>query len=49
VGNYAQVFKNIHPDQHIKIKEGIPTINSAQPRPIHFPHSGQNLVDCPPE
>jgi len=46
--NYVQVFKNIRPDQHIKIKEGVQTISSSQPKPIHFPHSGQDVVDCPP-
>jgi hypothetical protein len=45
----VQVFKNIRPDQHFKIKEGVQTISSSEPRTIHFPRSGQNLVDCPPE
>jgi hypothetical protein len=49
VGNYVQLFKNIRPDQHIKIKEGVQTITSSQPRTIHFPRSGQDVVDCPPE
>lgn len=49
VGNYVQVFKNVRPDQHLKIKEGAQTITASQPRPIHFAHSGQDIVDCPPE
>jgi tetratricopeptide (TPR) repeat protein len=48
-GNYVQVFKNILTDQHLKIKEGVQSMSSLQPRTIHFPRSGQNLVDCPPE
>jgi len=47
--NYVQVFKNIRPDQHLKIKEGSQTIVASQPKPIHFPHSGQDVIDCPPD
>ena len=49
VGNYTQVFKNIQPNKHIKIKEGDQTLSSLQPKTIHFPRSGLDLIDCPPE
>ena len=49
VGNYVQVFKNIRPDKHLKIKEGVETIISSQPRTVHFSHSGHDLVDCAPQ
>jgi hypothetical protein len=48
VGNYVQVFKNIRSEEHLKIKEGVQTIISSQPRTVHFSHSGQDVVDCPP-
>jgi len=49
VGNGVQVFNNIHPDQHLKIKEGIQTVIYSKPKTVHFPHSGQDVVDCPPQ
>ncbi|HTM92424.1 MAG TPA: FG-GAP-like repeat-containing protein [Flavisolibacter sp.] len=48
LGN-VQVIKNIQADQHIKIKEGVQTIIASQPKRVHFPRSGQDVVDCPPE
>jgi hypothetical protein len=45
----VQVFNNIRPDQHLKIKEGIQTIIYSQPKTVHFSHSGQDVVDCPPQ
>ena len=36
VGNYVQVFENIRPDLHLKIKEGVQTIVSSKPRMVHF-------------
>jgi hypothetical protein len=47
VGNYVQSFENISPDKHLKIKEGIERIFSSEPRTVHFPHSEQDLIDCP--
>jgi tetratricopeptide (TPR) repeat protein len=49
VTNSVQVFNNIRPDQHLKIKEGIQTIIYSQPKTVHFSHSGQDVVDCPPQ
>jgi hypothetical protein len=47
VGNFVQVFKNIRPDQHLKIKEGNPAIVSSQPRKVNFLSGGKNLIECP--
>ena len=49
VTSSVQVFNNIRPDQHLKIKEGIQTIIYSQPKTVHFSHSGQDVVDCPPQ
>lgn len=49
VGNYIQVFKNIRPDEHLKIKEGVQTIISSQPRTVYFSHSQQDVIGCEPQ
>jgi tetratricopeptide (TPR) repeat protein len=49
VSNSVQVFENIRPDQHLKIKEGVQTIISTQPKTVHFLRSRQDLVDCAPQ
>ncbi len=49
VSNYVQMFRNIRPDEHLKIKEGDQKIISSSPRTVHFSHSGQDLVDCAPQ
>jgi hypothetical protein len=36
VGDYVQLFENILPDSHLKIKEGVQTIVSSKPRMVHF-------------
>jgi hypothetical protein len=47
--NYVQVFKNVRLDEHIKIREGSEKIVSSQAKPVHFSHSGQDVVDCAPK
>jgi tetratricopeptide (TPR) repeat protein len=49
VSQSVQVFENIRPDQHLKIKEGIQTIISSLPKTVHFSHSGQDVVNCAPQ
>lgn len=49
VGNYTQVFKNIQPGTHIKIKEGVQEIVSRRPRVIHFSHPGHDVIACAPQ
>jgi hypothetical protein len=49
VGNFVQVFRDIRPDEHLKIKEGVQTIVSSQPRTVHFSYSGKDIIECPPE
>jgi hypothetical protein len=49
VGNYVQVFKDIPPDAHLKIKEGTQVIVPSRPRTVHFLHSGHDIVRCAPQ
>lgn len=49
VGNYIQVFENINPDSHLKIKEGVQTIVSAKPKTVHFFHEGHDVIGCAPK
>jgi hypothetical protein len=49
VGNYVQVFKDIPPDTHLKIKEGLQVIVPSRPRTVHFPHSGHDVIRCAPQ
>lgn len=49
VSHSVQVFENIRPDQHLKIKEGIQTISSSRPKTVHFSRTGQDVVDCAPQ
>jgi hypothetical protein len=49
IGNYVQVFKNIRPGEHIKIKEGDQEIISSRPRTVHFSHTGHDIIRCGPQ
>ena len=49
VGNYVQVFENIRPDSHLKIKEGVQTIVSSKPRMVHFFHEGHDTMKHTPK
>lgn len=49
VGDYVQVFKNIQPDVHLKITEGVEKIISSQPRMVHFSHPGHDVIACAPK
>ena len=49
VGNYVQVFENIPPDSHLKIKEGVQTIVSSKPRMVHFSHEGHDIMKHDPK
>jgi tetratricopeptide (TPR) repeat protein len=49
VGNYIQVFENIRPDSHLKIKEGVQTIVSSKPRTVHFFHEGHDTMKHTPK
>ena len=49
VGNYVQVFENIPPDSHLKIKEGVQTIVSSKPRMVHFLNEGHDIMEHAPK
>src|SRR5207237_1258785 len=46
--NTTQVFKNLQPDQSIRLKENAQTINVYHAKPIDFVHFKKGLIDCAP-
>lgn len=49
VGNHVQVFTNVHPDQHLRIKEGVQEMVSLQRKKVDLLYAGKNLIECAPQ